>query len=153
MSPPPLHLPTAFHSPKLSTSQDLRSSRPVSRYPFSFALRSRLSYHQVVPFPQQLRALSASLGFERGERSRRSVNCTLGIRCIEFRCSSDQLARRWILRVSTSFVDGLQGIPKTSKVFPDFAFTHSPLTYATSVFSSDGSLSFGTLCDIVEAGR
>jgi hypothetical protein len=31
--------------------------------------------------------------------------------------------------------------------------THSPLTYATSVFNSDGSLSFGTLCDMVEAGR
>jgi hypothetical protein len=36
---------------------------------------------------------------------------------------------------------------------PDFAFTHSPLTYATSVFNRDGSLSFGTLCDIVEVGR
>lgn len=46
-----------------------------------------------------------------------------------------------------------QTIPWTSKVFPDFAFTHSPLTYATSVFNSDGSLSFGTLCDIVEARR
>jgi hypothetical protein len=44
-------------------------------------------------------------------------------------------------------------IPATSKVFPDLAFTHSPLTYATFVFSRDGSLSFGTLCDMVEAGR
>jgi hypothetical protein len=44
-------------------------------------------------------------------------------------------------------------IPCTSKVFPDFAFTHSPLTYATFVFNRDGSLSFGTLCDMVEAGR
>lgn len=43
-------------------------------------------------------------------------------------------------------------IPWTSKVFPDFAFTHSPLTYATFVFNKDGSLSFGTLCDMVEAG-
>jgi hypothetical protein len=49
--------------------------------------------------------------------------------------------------------DHNEAIPCTSKVFPDFAFTHSPLTYATSVFNSDGSLSFGTLCDMVEAGR
>jgi hypothetical protein len=45
-----------------------------------------------------------------------------------------------------------QAIPVTSNVLPDFAFTHSPLTYATFVFNRDGSLSFGTLCDIVEAG-
>ena len=44
-------------------------------------------------------------------------------------------------------------IPVTSKVFPDFAFTHSPLTYATFVFNKDGSLSFGTLWDMLEAGR
>jgi hypothetical protein len=49
--------------------------------------------------------------------------------------------------------DKNETIPWTSKVFPDFAFTHSPLTYATSVFNRDGSLSLGTLCGIVEAGR
>lgn len=42
-------------------------------------------------------------------------------------------------------------LPVTSKVFPEAAFTHSPLTYATFNFNRVGSLSFGTVCDIVEA--
>jgi len=42
-------------------------------------------------------------------------------------------------------------VPVTSKVLPDFAPTHSPLTYATLSFSKDWSLSFGTLCCILEA--
>ena len=46
-----------------------------------------------------------------------------------------------------------QYIPCTSNVFPDFAATHSPLTYATFVFNRDGSLSFGTSCCMVDALR
>jgi hypothetical protein len=45
---------------------------------------------------------------------------------------------------SSPAIEGVK-VPKTSKVFPLFAFTHSPLTYATSVFNNDGSLSLGTL--------
>lgn len=47
----------------------------------------------------------------------------------------------------------LRNLPVTSKVCPEAAFTHSPLTYATPVLNKVGSLSFGTACDIVEAFR
>jgi len=49
----------------------------------------------------------------------------------------------------TRYRTTLYSIPKTSNVFPDFAFTHSPFTYATLSFSNDGSLSFGTLWESV----